>query len=138
MFKKNNFYMIFCILVLCFQLFSIFYTIRFHFNLIIIIFNLISLLLYSILSFFLIKQKLKLSNLLEKLECLQNHNETLSDLYDNIKAFKHDFNNIVYTIGGFISNNDIINLKKYYDNLTKDCQRVNNLSVLNPQIINKS
>lgn len=138
MFKKNNYYIIFCILILCFQLFLVFYEITFNFNLIVIILNLISLILYSILSFFLIKQNLKLSNLLEKLESLQNNNDTLSNLYDNIKAFKHDFYNIVYTIGGFISNNDIINLKKYYDNLVKDCQRVNNLSILNPQIINNS
>ena len=138
MFKKFNFFIIFCIFVLCFQLFLTFYTLIFHFHLIIIILNLISLFLYGILSYFFITQNLKLSNLLEKFENLQNYNDTLSNLYDNIKAFKHDFNNIVYTIGGFISNNDMANLKKYYNNLTKDCQRVNNLSILNPQIINNS
>ena len=62
----------------------------------------------------------------------------LLNLYDNVKAFKHDFNNIVYTIGGFISNNDMLNLKKYYESLSKDCKRVNNMSVLSPKVINNS
>lgn len=76
--------------------------------------------------------------MLGTLKSVQSHNNILSNLYDNVKAFKHDFNNIVYTIGGFINNNDMENLKKYYKSLSKDCQRVNNMAILSPKAINNS
>lgn len=66
----------------------------------------------------------------------KNHNETLNYLYDNVKAFKHDFDNMVFVIGGFIENKDIDKLSKYYKNLEKDCEQVNNLAVLSPTLIN--
>ena len=93
------------------------------------------LLFYNIIC---LMQKNTISKLTQKIENLENHNDTLSSLYDNIRAFKHDFNNIVYTIGGFISNNDMENLKKYYNNLSTDCQRVNNIGVLDQKVINNS
>ena len=57
-------------------------------------------------------------------------------LHDNVRAFKHDFDNIVTTIGGYIKTNDMEGLKIYYNELEDDCQRVNNLYLLNPEIIN--
>jgi two-component system sensor histidine kinase AgrC len=67
---------------------------------------------------------------------LEQKNKNLTDLYDNIRLFKHDFNNIIFTIGGYIYNNDTKNLKKYYDSLLKDCKKINNLSIITPEIIN--
>ena len=74
----------------------------------------------------------------ENLENAENYNSTLSYLYDNVKAFKHDFDNMVFIIGGYIENNDINGLKTYYKNLEKDCERVNGLALLNPELINNS
>ena len=45
-------------------------------------------------------------------------------------------NNIVTTIGGYVRTEDMKGLKKYYLQLEDDCQRVNNLYLLNPEIIN--
>ena len=57
-------------------------------------------------------------------------------MYDNIRAFKHDFHNIVNGIGGYITAKDIDGLEKYYKSLFNDCNNINNLSALNPEIIN--
>ena len=57
-------------------------------------------------------------------------------LHDNVREFKHDFDNIVTTIGGYIKTEDIEGLKKYYVQLEDDCERVNNLYILNPEIVN--
>ena len=62
----------------------------------------------------------------------------ITTLYDDVKSFKHDFENMVSVIGGFINNNDMENLKKYYKNLFDDCQKLNSYSILNPEIINNS
>lgn len=72
----------------------------------------------------------------QKLESANEYNNTLHILHDNVRGFKHDFDNIVTTIGGYIRTNDMEGLKKYYLQLEDDCQRVNNLYLLNPEIIN--
>ena len=41
--------------------------------------------------------KLEIAN--QDIENLQLYNKTLGILHDNIRAFKHDFNNIVQAIG---------------------------------------
>ena len=81
---------------------------------------------------------MKLQITSKNLESAENYNATLTYLYDNVKAFKHDFDNMVFIIGGFIDKNDISGLKQYYKNLEKDCERVNNLALLNPELINNS
>lgn len=78
----------------------------------------------------------KLVTTTEKLESAEAYNQTLHILHDSVRGFKHDFNNIVSTIGGFINNNDMDGLKNYYSQLEDDNQRVNNLYILNPDLIN--
>ena len=102
------------------------------------ILNFILLLSYFSISFYSLTRIMKLQITTENLETAENYNETLTYLYDNVKAFKHDFDNMVFVIGGFIENNDINKLKKYYKNLEKDCERVNNIALLNPKLINNS
>ena len=57
-------------------------------------------------------------------------------LHDNVRAFKHDFSNIVAGIGGYVETEDLNGLKKYYKQLLQDCHQVSNLSSLNPDTIN--
>ena len=66
----------------------------------------------------------------------QEYNKTLEFLYDTIKGFKHDFNNIIQTIGGYANSNDIEGLKIYYKDLFVDCQKINDLTTLNPNVVN--
>ena len=72
----------------------------------------------------------------QNLENAENYNRTLLFLYDNVKAFKHDFDNMIFTIGGFINTNDINGLKVYYSSLEKECQSLNDIALLNPTLIN--
>lgn len=64
------------------------------------------------------------------------YNKTLTLLHDNIRCFKHDFNNIVQSIGGYIELKDISGLEKYYASLLDECKLTNNLNILNPETIN--
>ena len=78
---------------------------------------------------------MKLTLTSRKLESAEEYNKTLHILHDNVRGFKHDFDNIVTTIGGYIRTNDMKGLENYYVELEDDCQRVNNLYLLNPEII---
>lgn len=100
------------------------------------IISIISLLAYFFISIYSLLSTNKLNTTSQNLEEAQLYIKTLSLLHDTMRGFKHDFHNIVQGIGGYIDSNDIVGLKKYYKDLLKDCNRVNNLTALNPTIIN--
>lgn len=99
-------------------------------------FNFISLLFYFGLSFYSLAKIMNLVTTTQKLENEKEYNKTLHILHDSVRGFKHDFDNIVTTIGGYIKTNDMKGLEKYYSQLEEDCEKVNNLYILNPDIIN--
>lgn len=98
--------------------------------------NISSLLLYFLISMYSLIRTNKLEKTTEDLENEKIYNKTLTHLHDNIRCFKHDFNNIVQSLGGYIALNDMDGLKDYYKNLLSDCKETNNLNVLNPETIN--
>lgn len=98
--------------------------------------NFLIALIYFIISIYSLNKSFKLISTTRKLETVNEYNKSLCTLKDNIRCFKHDFDNIITTIGGYIRTNDMEGLKDYYLQLEDDCQRVNNLFLLTPNIIN--
>lgn len=120
---------------LCMQL----YLIYFYSDTLPTVITLISMLVliaYFYISFYSLSKTMKLAKALEDKETLELYNHTLNKLHDDIRAFKHDFNNIVQAIGGYVASNDINGLAIYYKDLLEDCQTVNNLTTLSPEVIN--
>lgn len=99
-------------------------------------FNFLCLLFYFGLSFYSLAKIMNLVTTTQKLQNAEEYNKTLHILHDSVRGFKHDFDNIVTTIGGYIKTNDMKGLEKYYSQLEEDCEKVNNLYILNPDIIN--
>lgn len=137
--KKNKFIIIanflLGILAIIVQSITLFYYVD-KLPIIITFLSFISLLAYFIISIYSLTRVFKLILTTRKLESAEEYNNTLHILHDNVRGFKHDFDNIVTTIGGYIRTEDMKGLKKYYLQLEDDCQRVNNLYLLNPEIIN--
>lgn len=78
----------------------------------------------------------KLQYLHQDFEEIKLYNKSLKISNDDVSAFKHDFSNIIQAIGGYITINDMDGLKIYYSQLFHDCQKLNNLYTLNPEVIN--
>lgn len=100
------------------------------------ILNFLLFLSYFIISMYALNKITKLTDTTQKLESAEEYNKTLHILHDSVRGFKHDFDNIVASIGGYINTNDMEGLKKYYTQLEDNCERVNNLYVFNPDTIN--
>lgn len=98
------------LIVLCIQLFINFYYIN-EFPLIITFLNFISLLAYFFISTYSLTRVTKLYKTQKQLENSEAYNKSLSILHDNIRCFKHDFDNIVATIGGYVKTDDMEGLK---------------------------
>lgn len=137
---KRNKYIIGSNLVLGFFTLAIQAVITFYYTdvlpILITFLSFISLLAYFAISIFSLTRVMKLTLTTRKLESAEEYNKTLHILHDSVRGFKHDFDNIVTTIGGYVRTNDIEGLKNYYVELEDDCQRVNNLYLLNPEIVN--
>ena len=117
------------------QLLIIFYYIN-VLPILITFLSFLSLLAYFCISIYSFTRIMKLTLTTRKLQSAEEYNNTLRILHDNVRGFKHDFDNIVTTIGGFIRTNDMKGLEQYYLELEDDCQRVNNLYILNPEVVN--
>lgn len=126
---------IFGIILIATQLYITFYYSS-VLPLFIVLISICSLLAYFLISMYTIFTVSKLETTSTSLEEAQLYNKTLQILHDNIRAFKHDFWNIVQGIGGYVGRNDMEGLKGYYSKLVEDCQQVNNLTALSPSVVN--
>lgn len=116
-----------------------FYLITFYSStmpLSITIINIIGLIAYFVISLYSIINSSKLASTKQDLESANLTINSLSILHDNVRSFKHDFDNIVNSIGGYVVNEDIEGLKKYYNQLLEECNKTNNLYALSPKVIN--
>ena len=102
----------------------------------IVILSNISLISYFFVSFYSLTRATQLEIANRDLEEAHLYNKSLKILHDDLRAFKHDFSNIVQAIGGYIDTKDYDGLDNYYNELLEDCLRVNNLATLSPDIIN--
>ena len=102
----------------------------------ILIISIFILLSYFSLSIYSLFRTNKLEITTKQLEEEQLYNKTLNVLYDNIRGFKHDFQNIMQSLGGYISTNNMEGIKNYYTDLLPDSLKINQLDILNPDTIN--
>ena len=130
-----NIFNIFNIALLFVYLFLNIYYIS-YMNLITWVFSYIFIIVYIIMNIFVYIMILKYLSKKIELDASNSYNKTLNIIHDTVRAFKHDFNNIITTIGGFISTNDIGGLKKYFSSIENECEELSNLYTLNPQIVN--
>lgn len=122
---SNLFLNIFIIIYLLSQLMLLNFNYTLHLS---EIFNLIIINLLSIYNFVLIN--------INKKRQTEINNLTL--ICDSTRAFKHDFNNIMHSIGGYIKTNNLDDLKTYYDKLIPECFCVNNLYRFHSKLMQNS
>lgn len=116
-----------------------FYLITFYSDtmpLFVTLISILSLIAYFTISVYSIINSSKLAITTRDLEGANLTIHSLRVLHDTVRTFKHDFDNIVNGIGGYISNKDMNGLTTYYNQLLQDCNKTNNLYSLSPNVIN--
>ena len=98
--------------------------------------NIVGLIIFFFLNFYTVFTESKLETTSMNLEEAQLYNKTLEILQDNTRAFRHDFANILQGMVGYMDNNDMDGLRKYYNQLVDDIQTSNNLTTLSPKVVN--
>lgn len=116
-----------------------FYLVRYYSDtmpLFVTFISLASILAYFIISIYSIINSSKLELTERDLEGAQLTIQSLRALHDTVRTFKHDFDNMVNSIGGYVRTEDISGLTKYYEQLLLECNKTNNLYSLIPDVIN--
>ena len=98
--------------------------------------GLLSLLAYFFISIYNLANTSKLAITTTNLELEKENNRILKEMQDELHGFRHDFSNIMCTIGGYVQVKDIDGLTKYYSQIQKDVVKINNLGALNSEVIN--
>lgn len=137
--KKTKFFIILNILFGLIYLILQIWISSYYFNLVPIpltIFDFVILFSYFFAVAFALKKFVNLNIVNEKLQKSEDYNKSLKDMNDNVRCFKHNYNNTVTTISGYLQTDDLKGLKSYFSHLEKDCKTVNNLGALDPEVIN--
>ena len=64
------------------------------------------------------------------------HNKTMTGMVDGVKKLKHDYNNIMQALNGYVSTKQYDKLQEHIKSVIGECNDINNLSVINPEIFN--
>lgn len=97
----------------------------------IIIFNAVSLLVLLALSINSTIKSEELELMRQEVEYQKLYIQTLNDLIDGLRGFKHDFNNTIQVLGGYLALDDMDGLKKYHLQIQSECRKLNNIAPLN-------
>lgn len=98
--------------------------------------NFIVLVAFLIISIYSFTRIIKLAVTKKDLEYAEDYNKSLELLYDEVKGFKHSFNSMISSIDGYIEDNDMEGLRKYFRQFQKEYKLTHNLSIINPRTIN--
>ena len=138
-FKKKYIVDFFIYSIFCIIFFIISFVIKSTFNQNKNIFGnllFIFLLFLIITIYFLIKEYIKIRKAKQYINNLEEYNKNLIEVHDSMRSFKHDFNNIIQAMNGYIMLKDMNSLEKYFHRLLKECQYIKNVDILNKRMIN--
>ncbi|MEG2310395.1 MAG: GHKL domain-containing protein [Clostridia bacterium] len=71
------------------------------------------------------------------LQTSELHNKTMVTMVDGVRTLKHDYNNIMQALNGYVSTGQYDKLKEHINKVLKECNIVNGLSVIDPKIFNE-
>ena len=114
--------------------FILYQLLKIEFNIKSILMGVILNLLFSCLLVGVYRQKKIINKMKEEINTLTLKSDSLMELNDNIRSFKHDFNNIIQAIDGYILLGDMDALKTYFSKLLKECNYVKNLELLTGKV----
>lgn len=101
-----------------------------------LIINSIQFILIFVISFILVKNIVGYEKSQSDLFISELHNKTLVGMVDGIRTLKHDYNNIMQALNGYVLTKQYDRLQEHINSLLKECSNVNNLAVIDPKIIN--
>lgn len=125
------------ILTLCILPQFIIYVInKYNYPTYFLILNSIQMIIVCIVIFCLFKNAMEKEKAKSDLMTITLHNKTMTGMVDGVRKLKHDYNNIMQALNGYMSTKQYDKLQAHINSVIGECSDINNLSVINPKIFN--
>ena len=108
----------------------------YSYSLTLLIINCIQFIIVCIFIFSYLKKSIEHEKVQSDLFTSELHNKTLVGMVDGVRTLKHDYNNIMQALNGYVSTKQYDKLQEHINQVLKECNVVNNLSVIDPKIFN--
>lgn len=67
----------------------------------------------------------------------ETHNKTMVGMVDGVRTLKHDYNNIMQALNGYVVTKQYDKLEEHIKKVLQECNVVNNLSIITPELFNE-
>lgn len=100
--------------------------------LVIIIVNILAIIAMFFVSTYNTKKGFELVTAEQELVTQRTYNKTLQNLVDGLRTFKHDYNNTLQTMYGYVQLNNMDGLKEFFEQILDESRAITALDKLNP------
>lgn len=135
--NKKTILNILIIIALCtFPQFVIYVINKYNYPAYFLILNSVQMIIICIVIFASFKNAMEKEKAEHDLMAANLHNKTMTGMVDGVKKLKHDYNNIMQALNGYVSTKQYDKLQEHIKSVIGECNDINNLSVINPEIFN--
>ena len=135
--NKKNLISIIAILAFCiFPQFIIYLLNKYNYPAYFLVLNSVQMIIICIVIFASFKNAMEKEKAEHDLMAANLHNKTMTGMVDGVKKLKHDYNNIMQALNGYVSTKQYDKLQEHIKSVIGECNDINNLSVINPEIFN--
>lgn len=99
--------------------------------------NSIQMIMICIVIFISFKNAMEKEKAKSDLMTITLHNKTMTGMVDGVRKLKHDYNNIMQALNGYVSTKQYDKLQAHINSVIGECSDINNLSVINPKVFNE-
>lgn len=135
--SKKTFLSIISILALCIFPQVIIYVLnRYNYPIYFLILNSVQMIIICVVIFSSFKNSLEKEKAKSDLVTMTLHNKTMTGLVDGVRKLKHDYNNIMQALNGYVSTKQYDKLQEHLNSVLGECGNINTLSIITPKIFN--
>lgn len=91
----------------------------------------------AITIFIFFKRTLERDKAQSELFISETHNKTMVGMVDGVRTLKHDYNNIMQALNGYVVTKQYDKLEEHIKKVLQECNVVNNLSIITPELFNE-
>lgn len=136
-YNKKQLGNIFVLIILCiFPQFTIFILNEYNYPAYFLLLNSIQMIIVCILIFTSFRNSMEKEKAQNDLVTVTLHNKTMTGMVDGVRKLKHDYNNIMQALNGYVSTKQYDKLQEHINSVIGECGDINTLSVITPKIFN--
>lgn len=103
----------------------------------ILIINFLQITIFSILLLRYIEREVEQEKTKNELILSELHNKTMMGMIDGVRILKHDYNNIIQALSGYIATKQYDKLETHINSVMKECNAINTLSAITTEVFNE-